>query len=326
MALSLGLAGCGIHGSRYARHLLAGDVPGARLAAVSRRDQRRGREFAREHAIAFVADPLELATRPGVDAVVAVLPPELHAPLALACLAARRPVLVEKPLATDVGAAERLVAATAATGTPLMVAHTLRFDGVVRELVRLRERIGTLRGVAINQRFEPAARAWLDEPGSGGIALNTAVHGFDLLRHLTGGEPVEISAQLHAAVTRRTADELCAILRLEPGGVLATLDCARTTGGRSGRIELVGSAGQLWGDHVHRSLELVRERTVERLGPVAASPTVPAALVAFVDCLVRATAPAVSAADGLATLRLAQAAERSAREGRRVTLSRQAPG
>jgi len=66
----IGLAGLGIHGGRYAAHLLAGDVPGLSLGAVSRADAREGSIFALAHGIAFVNDPRELATVPGIDAVV----------------------------------------------------------------------------------------------------------------------------------------------------------------------------------------------------------------------------------------------------------------
>ena len=41
MPLRIGLAGLGIHGERYARHLLRNDVPDARLTAVCRRDRGR---------------------------------------------------------------------------------------------------------------------------------------------------------------------------------------------------------------------------------------------------------------------------------------------
>jgi myo-inositol 2-dehydrogenase/D-chiro-inositol 1-dehydrogenase len=318
--LRIGLAGFGIHGRRYARHLLQGDVPGACLAAVSRRSREAGLDFAREHGLGYFDDLRELAAHDGIDAVVLVLPPHLHAPTAIACLSHGKPVLVEKPLAADSASARKVTREVERTGGCLMVAHTLRFDPIV---VRLREeaaQLGALRLVAINQRFEPTTRPWIDEPGPGGILLNTGVHGFDLLRYLTGLEPVSILANCARGVARRTDDCFAGTLRLEPGGVLATIDNVRATRSRSGRIEVVAEYGQVWGDHVHRTLAIVRGRERTDLGPVPPAPTVVAALTAFVDCVRRATAPPVSAADGLAAVELADAAARSAREGRRVEL------
>jgi predicted dehydrogenase len=324
--IRIGLAGLGVHGERYAAHLLRGDVPGAVLAAISRSDRVRGRAFAAEHGVAFVADALELACRPGIDAVVAVLPPDLHPPLALACLEAGRPVLVEKPVAPNGDSAARVARRAADTGTPLMVAHTLRFDPLVERLRREIPSLGALRLVAVSQRFEPSSRPWLDAPGPGGLGLNTGVHGFDLIRHLTGAEIVSITAETRSVVTGATDDEIAAVMRLEPGGLLATLDGARTTRGRSGRIEIAGERGQLAGDHVHRWLHAIEGRSITELGPVAPSPTVVAVLSAFLDALRRNAPPPVSAEDGRAAVEAVDAALRSARTGRRVWLGAETTG
>jgi myo-inositol 2-dehydrogenase/D-chiro-inositol 1-dehydrogenase len=321
MPLRIGLAGLGIHGMRYAEHLLRGDVPRAVLAAVSRRDAAAGRAWAAARGIAFVGAPEELPAHPAVDAVVAVLPPDLHPSLARACLARGKPVLVEKPLAADAASAAEVAALVRETGVPLMVGHTLRFDPLVRRLKELAGELGPLRVLALNQRFEPTDRVWIDRPGPGGALLNTAVHGFDLMRFLTGAEAESIDAQVETVVTARTEDEVGALVRLVPGPILATLDNARTTAGRSGRIEIVGEQGQLWGDHVHRGLFRVRGRDQESLGPIPAVPTVAATLSAFVDAVLDGSPVACTAEDGLQAVRMAEAARRSAETGRRQYLA-----
>jgi myo-inositol 2-dehydrogenase/D-chiro-inositol 1-dehydrogenase len=251
---------------------------------------------------------------------VAVLPPDLHAAVARAALAAGKPLLVEKPLADSAEAAAEIAALAAGTRVPLMVAHTLRFDPLVRALQDRIAEVGPVRLLALNQRFEPTDRVWIDRPGPGGALLNTAVHGFDLMRFLTGAEPVEVDAQVAAIVTTRTEDEVVALVRLEPGPVLATLDNARTTAGRSGRIEIVGERGQLVGDHVHRGLFLLAGRAQTSLGVIPPVPTVAATLQAFVDAVLDGTPVACTAEDGLAAVRMAEAARRSAEIGRRVRL------
>jgi len=301
----IGLAGLGIHGGRYAAHLLAGDVPGLSLGAVSRADAREGSIFALAHGIAFVNDPRELATVPGIDAVVVCLPPDLHPPVAIACLEAGRPVLVEKPLAADVPAGERVLETARRTGTPIMVGHTMRFDGVVTAMRREAVSLGPLRVVAINQRFEPTRRSWIDTPGRGGILLNTGVHAFDLLRFLTGAEIVEARALTTRTVTHDTEDGFAATLRLEPGGILATVDNARTVAGRTGRIELAGERGQLRGDHIHRELTRIEGSERRDLGPVPRTPTIPATLSAFAEALRAGARMPVTAEDGLAAVRVA---------------------
>lgn len=318
--LRIGLAGLGVHGMRYARHLLDGQIDGAGLTAVCRKDREAGRRFADEHGVACAADVAELCGRSDVDAVILVLPPDRHAQAAVTCLESGRPVLVEKPLAASIGDAERVAEACQRTGTPLMVGQTLRFDDVVRRVAREAPSIGPLRQISIHQRFEPSGRPWLDRPGPGGILLNTGVHGFDLVRHLTGLEPVSVICEAGRSVTRETDDEFIAAFRLEPGHVMAVVDNARTTESRSGRIELIGRDGQIWGDHIHRTLCRVRGRERIDLGPVPDSPTIPRTIRSFVRCVVEGKRPEIDVGDGLATLRMIDAAGRAALTGRRVEI------
>jgi predicted dehydrogenase len=310
-AMRVGLAGVGIHGGRYAAHLLAEDVPGATLGAISRANVREGSLFALQNNVAYVADPRELATFPGLDAVVVCLPPDLHPDVALACLEAGRPVLVEKPLAPNGAQAARVVAAVEATGTPLMVAHTLRFDPLIVAMRREMAALGAIRMIAASQRFEPTSRGWIDTPGRGGTILNTGVHAFDLLRYLSGAEIVSVRADAARVVTTHTEDEFAAIVRLEPGGLLAVVDNARTTAGRSGRIEIVGERGQLRGDYVHRELILIEGRARRELGPIATAATVAEAMRAFVACLAAGLPMPVTAEDGAAAVRAVDAARAS---------------
>ncbi len=316
----LGLAGLGVHGMRYAGHLLRAEVPGARLVAVWRRDEVSGLAFAREHGLRFARAAEELAAMEGVDAVVAVLPPDLHERVARAAIAFGRPLLVEKPLAASARAASEIVRETRARGAFAMVAHTLRFDPLVRALREQVPSLGRLRLVAINQRFEPSNLAWLDEPGRGGIALNTGVHAFDLLRFLTGAEPVSVAAETASFATRRTEDGLVAAVRLEPGGLLATVDNCRATGGRSGGLEVVGEHGQLRADHVHRAIFRVEGREETAVAVVPPVPTVAEVLEAFVRALEGGLPPPVTVEDGAVADDGAEAALLSARLGRRVRL------
>jgi predicted dehydrogenase len=230
-------------------------------------------------------------------------------------------VLVEKPLAPDAAAAAELARRVESAGALLMVAQTLRFDPVVEALLRERDGIGELCLISLNQRFEPSARSWIDTPGCGGLLLNTGVHGFDLLRHLSGLEPLSVWAETARIETRRTEDQFVATLRLGDGRVQAVLDNARSSRSRSGRIELVGRAGQLWGDHIHRTLVRVTEGERRELGPVPRRPTLPATLEAFVGAVLSGTPPPVTVHDGRAAVRMVEAAARSAAEQRRVSMS-----
>lgn len=300
--IGVGLAGLGRHGMRYAQHLLAGDVPRARLVAVHRRQQALGREWAAPRELTFHDSLESLAADPGVDLLVAVLPPALHPGAVAAAAAARKAVLVEKPLAADPEGARRAVELARAAGIPAMVAHTLRYNSAIRGLKERIPQAGQIHLIAVDQRFEPTDRQWLEEPAHGGIVINTAIHGVDLLHFLTGNEVSEAKAFGRRLKTRVMEDVFAACLWLKPGDILATLDNSRAAGGRSGVIEIVGSEGQLVADHVHGYLAEIRGRTRRILPVEPPVPTVREVLRAFVEALIAGRPAPIPFEEGLSAV------------------------
>jgi len=69
-----------------------------------------------------------------VDAVLVATPPASHVSVGLQALAAGKHVLVEKPLATSVEDAEKMVQAAAENDVQLMVGHTFEYNPAVRQL------------------------------------------------------------------------------------------------------------------------------------------------------------------------------------------------
>ena len=315
MAISLGIIGTGKHGARYLAHVA--DVPALRLAAISRRDRDAGERQAREYGCRFHPDAEALIADPAVDAVVLVVPPTLNPRLAMAVVRAGKALLIEKPLAPTVVDCRRIAAAVARAGVTAMVAHTLRFNAVVRTLRDALPSIGPLHAAALSQRFEPSVLPWLDRRGEagGGIILHTGVHSFDLLRFLTGRESMRVSAFGGSVVTRDTEDGFAASVEME-GGLLASIGGSRATTGRSGVIELVGRDGQLTGDHLHGMAARLVGATRTALDIGESVMTVPATLYEFAAALGARRAPAITLADGAKAVALAEACYRSIASGK----------
>lgn len=316
--IGFGLVGLGVHGLRYARHLLE-DLPGARLVAVCRKDAVLGREWASAHGVRFLAEYQDLVADEEVDAVAVATPPDLNAAVTLAALEAGKPVLVEKPLAATLPEARSILAASRESGGLVMVAQTLRWNAVVRSVKAEAATLGRLLMLALSQRFEPSDRPWLDQPGPGGILLNTGIHSFDLVRHLSGREITEVWCRTRRVETQRTPDTFVATLTLE-GGVLATVDNCRATAARSGRIELIGEKGQITGDHVLGIVHRIEGRDSFPLPLGNPVPTVRAALADFVQCALDSAPPPVSVEDGLKALEVVMACRRSHSEQRVVSI------
>src|SRR5262245_49916354 len=115
--LGVALIGAGWMARRYAEALAR--IPGTRLVGVASRSRSRARQLAGQFGAGIgvdFADVARLLADPNVDFACVCSPNRLHAPHALAALAAGRPVLVEKPLCLSLAEADELVAAATRTG------------------------------------------------------------------------------------------------------------------------------------------------------------------------------------------------------------------
>jgi len=314
--LRLGLIGVGKHGSRYARHI-ARDLPQVRLAGIARRNLVAARAQAEELGCSAYGDYRELLAAPEIDAVIVVVPPTLHEEIIEAAVAARRPVLLEKPAAASVDAGRRMLRAVRAAGIPVMVAQTLRYHGVVRLLMDERARLGPIHAVRIAQHFEPSRPGWIDDPAiaGGGITLHTGVHSFDLARQLTGMEAHHVSCEMTRVGTRRTEDNFSAVIAMQGSNTISAVAGSRATASRSGGIELTGHAGMLIADHVLNIAQFVHGTTVTPLPVPQPIPTIREVLTDFVTALQRGAPMPIPLEEGLRAVAIADACYRAAGSG-----------
>jgi predicted dehydrogenase len=314
--LAVGLIGAGKHGRRYMDHLRA-DVPELALVALSRHDPTAGAAQAAALACRFHADWPALIDDPTVEAVVAVVPPVLHPAIAAAAATARKPLLIEKPLAPTAAGARAIVRTIRDAGIPVLMAHTLRWNTVARAICESLPALGPIHALYLNQRFEPSPLPWLDDPAisGGGILLHTGVHSFDLVRWLTRREVVRVWCRTARAQTRRTEDNFFALLELDGSPALVGVNGSRSTGGRSGLIDVACAEGQVVGDHAHGFAHLVQglaRRPIVSGEPV---PTVREALRAFARLVLDGEPPPVDIEDGARAVEIAEACRRSAETG-----------
>jgi predicted dehydrogenase len=320
-SLGVGLLGLGRHGRRYAEHLAAGDVPGARLVAVWRRDRVAGRRDAARYSAVLASTPFALCERSDVDIVAVVLPPGLYPPIVEAAARAGKAILLEKPLAATPGDARRISRAVHRTGVPAMVAHTLRFDPRVRALLREVAKLGSVRAVHVVQHLPNRGVRWESEPphGPGGILHQTATHGLDLIRVITGREARRVSCVAWRVRNPRLPD--AAFVRLEfDDRVAAVLSVGKVSTGRSHAVEVVCDRGIVRADLITGRMGVssggsLTRRSRQREWVVPGAPTVPATLGAFVRAIRARRAAPVSLEDAGRTQMLVEAALRSAQRG-----------
>jgi predicted dehydrogenase len=127
--LRFGLVGTG-YWARVTHAPALASTDGIELAAVWGRDAQKAARLAADHGAAAFADFGEFLG--SVDAVAFSVPPDVQQELAVRAARAGRHLLLEKPIALSLAAADELAGAVAAAGVASVVFFTARFDPRVR--------------------------------------------------------------------------------------------------------------------------------------------------------------------------------------------------
>ena len=136
---------------------------------------------------------------PEVDAVIIASPSEDHARMALAVIEARKPVLVEIPIAMTLEAAERVVAAAA--GVPLAICHPMRFRearaALIERIARGEERPRHVQGRFFIHRLVNIGATGIKRDWTDNILWHHSTHLVDFgLFMLGGGDPEKAEANI----------------------------------------------------------------------------------------------------------------------------------
>ncbi len=326
------LVGAGFIGSVHATSLI--NHPDVELRTVADPDATRAGALAARTGAKAVTDIDQVFADPQVDAVLIASTSDTHASLLHACATSGKAVFCEKPIDLSLEIAAEAVAAVRASGVTAMVDFNRRFDPdhrAVHDAVRAGE-IGTVELVQMTSRG-PSLPPLSYLAASGGQMRDQTVHFFDLLRWITGLEPVEVHVAGSALADPAVADvgdvdTSVVTLRLDNGALCQIDSSRRTAYGYDERIEVNGSAGMI---------ESGRRRTgaVSRyaLGTTTSAGldagwfermahTYPLALGAFVAALNGEAPPSPSLVDGLAAQNIAEAATESLCTGRTVEIHR----
>jgi myo-inositol 2-dehydrogenase/D-chiro-inositol 1-dehydrogenase len=135
MSKRIGVIGVGPMGLTHV-HLLSHSVSGAEVVAMSAAHPEAAERAAAEAGVSRVhADGVDLIHDEQIDAIVVASPAETHEAFVTECVAAGKPVLCEKPLASTADATRRLLDAEIASGRRLVqVGFMRRFDAAYAEL------------------------------------------------------------------------------------------------------------------------------------------------------------------------------------------------
>ncbi len=264
-AVRIGQIGCGYWGPNLLRNMQS--VSRARVVAVADLDERRLAEVAQNGSpVGTTRDHRELLSRPDIDAVVIATPAASHGELASAALSAGKHVLVEKPLATTVEDAARLIALANRQGLILMVGHTFLYSAAVHCLKQYLEH-GELGEVyyLYSQRVN-LGRVCPDV----NTLWNSAPHDVSILLYLLGQMPVEVVARGFAYLRDDVEDVVFMTLSF-PRNVGAHVQISWLDPHKVRRLTVVGSRKMAVYDDVSSDARIVLyDRGVDRVATATA--------------------------------------------------------
>ncbi|MBP8131133.1 MAG: Gfo/Idh/MocA family oxidoreductase [Candidatus Hydrogenedentes bacterium] len=339
--------GVGLVGSQFISTIHARALrhcPEARLVAVASPTPGHAAQFAAAHGIpSHYGDYREMLANRDVDLVLIGAPNRLHCAITLDAAAARKHVVVEKPMCLNLAEADRMIAACRDAGVKLMYAEELCF---APKYVRMKQLLdeGALGKPTLIKQSEKhdgphAAHFWDVTQSGGGVTMDMGCHAIAFFRWMLGGAAIrsvyaQMNTQVHGDKTRGD-DNALIVLEFENGAVAMAEESWTKKGGMDDRAEVYGSDGAAYANLLQGNSILTYSGSgygyaVEKAGETRGwSFTMyeeewnygfPQEMAHFVGCVAHDMAPLVTGEDGRAVLEALFAAYQSAAVGAKVRL------
>lgn len=312
----IGLGSMGINHARVYTEL-----PQARLVAVADTNPSVLAAAADRFNVPVYQDYRQLLQKERPEAVSVAVPTALHEAVATYALESGADVLVEKPIAATLAEGRRLIERARALGRQLMVSHIVRFNPAT-QLLKQKLEAGELGRVfqIVCRRTGPFPARVRDV----GVVIDLAPHDLDIMRFLTGTEPLRLYAEIGRRIHTAHEDLMLGVLRF-PDGITGLLEINWLTPTKVRELLVLGERGmflvndltqdlyfyenaqansELWSSL--RIIKGVSEGQMIRYAVRREEP-LKAELGAFLKAVATGQPVPVTGEDGLAALRLALA-------------------
>ena len=334
--INVGIIGAGRIGQVHAKSILTG-VPEAKILSIADPYMKpEVAEWAKSVGIENVyEDYKKILEDKRIDAVLICASTNLHAQISLEAIAAGKHIFCEKPIDQTLERIEEVKAALAASPKKLVyqVGFNRRYDHNYRALRKTVAdgKIGEVQFVRVSSRDpEPPPAKYVAV--SGGIFMDMMIHDLDMVRYLSGEEVVEVYAQgacmIDPEIGKAGDIDTCTIMLKLANGALATIDGSRkAVYGYDQRGEVFGSKGCAVTQNDSASnvvLSTVDGVTGEKplwffleryMGSYQAE------VREFIECILKGAEPETGIEDGLVSVKLAMACNKSLKENRPVKIS-----
>ena len=195
-ARTIGCIGAGVHAQSALYPNLHG-LP-VNLGGVATATGLSAHSVAKKYGFAYsTTDYRKILDDPDIDAVLIATRNDLHVPMAIEAMRAKKDVFVEKPLATDIDGLREVIRAYYESGQRLMVGFNRRYSPFAR---RMKEFFGNrttpiIMHYRVNAGQIPPGHWVHDDEQGGGMLISECCHFFDFMQYMIGSRPIQVYAR-----------------------------------------------------------------------------------------------------------------------------------
>ena len=311
--LGVAVVGTGFWGKNHARGY--SELESTELVAICDVNPERAKAVADQFGVKAYTSSSRMLKNEAVEAVSVCTWSTKLAKEALKALKAGKHVLVEKPMATYTRQAESLLKVAEENGLYLTVGFLMRFiPGLqhIREAVE-KKRIGEL-VCATAKRVSQ----WPERIGDVGVVKDTAIHDIDVMRYISGEDPIGVYAKTGSMKHRKFEDYAQIMLTYEDGKS-AFIESNWLTPYKTRTLTVTGSEAIMRLDYMTQELWI--EDPKENVQPrYSWQEPLKLELQHFADCITKKKKPLVTGVDGLKALQIAEATLRSSAKNKAIKL------
>lgn len=235
--LKVAVIGVGSMGSNHAR--VYRELPETDLVAVVDANYDQAQHVADKYTTASYQDHHKMLSEVRPDAVSIAVPTAEHVPVSLDVLEAGAHILIEKPISATMEGGQEIINRAKQTNRKLMIGHIVRFNPAIQAL-KARLIAGDLGRIyqIVCRRIGP----FPDRIRDVGVVIDLAPHDLDLMRYLTGLNPVRVYAETGQRIHTEHEDLLFGLLRF-PGDVTGAIEINWLTPSKIREVLVLGERG-----------------------------------------------------------------------------------
>ncbi|MEM3730785.1 MAG: Gfo/Idh/MocA family oxidoreductase [Candidatus Bathyarchaeia archaeon] len=311
--LGVAVVGAGFWGRNHAR--VFKELEETELKAVCDINRERAKTLAKQYMVPFYTNIRKILKRNDIEAVSICTWSTSLAKEALKALNAGKHVLVEKPMASTVNQAQKLLEIAERQKLHLSVGFLMRFIPGIQHIKRSVEdkTLGELVCATAKRVSE-----WPERIGDVGVVKDLAIHDIDIMRYLFNEEPTAVYAKTGRMKHKKFEDYAHIMLTFE-SGKSAFIESNWLTPYKTRILIVTGSKAIMKLDYITQELTIEDEKQTMQPRYPWKEP-LKLELQHFANCILGREKPLITGEDGLKALIIAEAALKSSATNKIVKL------